>query len=122
MSAKLTGEPGGNGRHVFSLAAGNGRGTIRRTTGNFVDPHLALESIRQPNDHHSMMEQGSMKTEYGRFLAAMLGRGAGEHTADFSHKLPFRPQLPGGVEELAHLTAHIPEPGRGLEDNSISLG
>ena len=45
-----------------SISTGNGRGAIRGTTADLSGVHLALKGIRQPDNHHPLMEQGYMKT------------------------------------------------------------
>jgi hypothetical protein len=42
---------------------------------------LTCESIRETDHHHAMMQQRNMKAEDGHLLTAMLGGGAGKHTA-----------------------------------------
>ena len=47
--------------HARTVAAGNGRSTVRRATGYFVNPHLSLEGIGKADHHKSVVKQGDMK-------------------------------------------------------------
>src|SRR5687768_15294037 len=64
-----------------AVAAGDGAGAIGRTAGDLVQPHLRLAGIGQADNHHALVQQGSVEGEDGALLAAMLGRGRGEHAA-----------------------------------------
>ena len=63
-----------------------------------------------------------MKAEDGRFLAVILGSGAGENAADLADKCTLHPELAGGVQELAHLTVHVAKAGRCAENDRSGYG
>ena len=68
------------------------------------------------------MQQGHVKTQDGRFLTAVLGRTAGKDASQFAGKGTLRPESPGRIEKLAHLTAHVAEPRWRAENDGIGLG
>jgi len=61
-----------------------------------------------------------VKGEDGRFLTAVLGGAAGEYASHLADQRAFGPETSCRIEKLAHLTAHIAEPGGGAEDDGIS--
>jgi hypothetical protein len=55
----------------------------------------------------------------GRFLAAMLCGGAGEHTADLTDQRALHPEAAGLVQEVAHLCAHVAKARGRSEDDGV---
>ena len=62
-----------------------------------------------------------MEAEDGGFLATVLRGRAGKHAANLADQLALRPQPARGVEELAHLSRHVAEPGQRSEDDRIGF-
>jgi len=57
----------------------------------------------------------------GRLLAAMLGGGTGEHTANLADQRALHPEAAGPVEEVPHLRAHFAEArGRSEEAGPVT--
>ena len=107
-------------RYAFSSCACDRRCSIRGTAGNLIISHLALETVWQPHNDHSLMEERDMEAEDGGFLSAMLGGRTCKDTSYFAHQCSLSPELPGSVEELAHLPAHIAEPRGCAKDDCVS--
>ena len=61
-----------------------------------------------------------MEAEDRGFLSAMLGGRTRKDTSYFAYQCSLSPELPGGVEELAHLPAHIAEPRGCAKDDGVS--
>src|SRR4051812_38124130 len=92
-----------------AVTAGYRRGAIRRITHHFSQAHLALERIRQSDDHHSEMQEYGVKSEDGRFLSAMLcGRG-GKDGSYFANQRALHPEAARLIEKIFHLRCHVTE-------------
>lgn len=57
-----------------TIPAGDGGGAVGGISHDLVDTHLALERIRQPDDHEAKVKQHGVKGKNGRFLPAVLRR------------------------------------------------
>src|SRR5260221_9947419 len=85
-----------DGEFVFAgqaraVALGDCRGAIRTAAADFVHGHLPRLCIRYADNDHALVQQRGMTTEQRRFLAAMLGGGAGEYAADLADQRTFHP-------------------------------
>ena len=94
-------------RHAGSVAAGNGAGTVRGTTGNLINSHLTLERIGQSDYHKTLVQQRDMKAENRGFLPAMLGGGACKNAADFADQRTVGPELPCGARLMVQRSVFI---------------
>ena len=69
---------------------------------------------------HALVQQGRVERGDRRLLATMLSGGTGEHAADLPDQRALHPEVPGLVEEVAHLGAHIAEArGRAKDDGVV---
>src|SRR6266478_479478 len=59
-------------RHAAAIAAGDRGRAIGRAAGDFVELHLALEAVIQPDHGHAEMQQVGDDREQRGFLAAVL--------------------------------------------------
>ncbi len=107
--------------HPIPFGAGNRRSPVGRAAGDLIDPHLALKTVGKAHHNHPLVEQRIVETEDGRLLPAVLGIRARKYASHFADERPFGPELARGIQELAHLTAHVAKAGRWPEYYSISL-
>ncbi|MNT30844.1 hypothetical protein D3C72_1666560 [compost metagenome] len=110
-----------SGRLTRAVAIGDGGGAIGRTALDFINAHLALESIGQADNGHAVVQEGGDEAENGGFLAAVLGGGRREGRADFADQLATEPQATGLVPEIAHLRRHRAETRAGADDDRIVI-
>src|ERR1700744_2544702 len=82
-----------------AVAACERRRAIRRATADFAHVRQPRARIRHTADHQAMVQQRRMKRSDRRFLAAVLGRGRGKHTADLADERALGPQAAGLVKE-----------------------
>src|SRR5690606_26481899 len=104
-----------------AIRTGNGAGTIRRAALQFADVGQFGCSVGQTDDDHAVMQQGVMEAGHRRFVAA-AGAGGDEDAADLADQSALHPEAAGLVEKIAHLAAHVAEPGAGTEDDGIVIG
>ena len=67
-------------RGAAAICAGDGGGSVWRTAAYLVHDHLTLKRVWQPDNDHSLVQQGDMEAKDGRLLAPVLGVGAGQNT------------------------------------------
>ena len=56
-----------------AIAAGNGRGAVRRAATDLVMARLSGEAVIEPDDGHAEMQHVGDERKQCRFLPAMLG-------------------------------------------------
>ena len=75
-----------------AVAVGQREGAVRGTTGDFFHVGEALGGTGHADNNHSVMEKRTVKARDRGFLAAVLGRGAGEN----AFHLPDQSSVPTG--------------------------
>ena len=106
-------------RLARAVAVGDGGGAVGGAALDLLDTHLALEGVRQAGIDHAVMQEGRDEAHDGGFLAAMLGRGRGEHRAELAGQLALRPEAAGLVPEIAHLRCDRAETRASANDNGV---
>jgi hypothetical protein len=80
-----------------------------------------MKRVGQPDDDHAVMEERRVEAQDGRLLTTVLGRGAREDASNLSDKFALRPEITSAIEELAHLSRHVPKPSGRSEDDGIGV-
>ena len=133
LAAQLFGDPGDVaapearafefrlGRHAGTVPAGDGGRAVGRAAGDLVDAHLRRVGIRQADHDHALVQQGLDEGHERGFLTAVLGGCGTKHPAGLADEAAAHPDLAGGVQELAHLPAHVAEAGRRAENDGVGV-
>src|SRR5690606_40073842 len=80
-----------------------------------------LEAIRQPDAHHSEMQQVGVNPHQGGLLATMLRGGGREGGSDLPAQGASRPQASGLVEEAGHLRRHAAIARTSADDDCVVI-
>jgi len=110
------------GRLAAAVAAGDRGRAIGRAAGDFVEFHLAGKTVIQADNGHAEMQEIGDDREQRGFLAAMLGRGRGEGTANLAVQRAFHPQATSLIEEIRHLRCHPAKARAGADDDGVVIG
>jgi hypothetical protein len=78
--------------HPASVSAGNRGGAVGRSPGYLIGARLPLKRIGQADDDHALVQQGRVEAQDRRFLAAVLGAGAGEHASHLADQGALGPE------------------------------
>jgi hypothetical protein len=97
-------------------------GTVWRAASDLRHIQQASLAIRNAHDHRAVMQQGTVETGDRGLLATVLGGGGRENATDLTDESPAEPELPGLVQKVPHLRAHVAESGWRAEDNGIGFG
>src|SRR5260221_572006 len=102
-----------------SVAAGDGRGTVGRTSDDLRKTHLPLMTIRQTDDDQAKVHKVGDDGEQCHLLTTMLGSGRGKGGSHFAVQGPTHPEAAGPVEEGGHLRRDAAVARTGAADDCI---
>src|SRR5271166_4274237 len=83
---------------ALALAAGNRGRAIGAAADDFRERHLTLMAVWKADDRHAEVQEVGNDREQGGFLAAVLGRRAGEGPTDLAVECAAEPQAARLVE------------------------
>src|SRR6516164_5743012 len=91
------------GRLTAAVAARDRGCTVGCASSHFVEFYLARKAVVEADNSHAEMQEIGDDGKQGGFLAAMLGRGRGEGSADLAVQRSLHPEAAGLIEEIRHL-------------------